>query len=58
MLRAELEDYRPEPAVQEERERWRQRFLERLFYLYREELDDRLGSESDASYAQFLKEIS
>ncbi len=58
MLREELEHYRPDAEVQQEREAWRQRFLGRLFYLYREELDDRLGQESDAQYQQFLKDIS
>jgi hypothetical protein len=43
---------------QAEREAWRQKLLERMFYLYREELDDRLGGESDAQYAGFLREIS
>ncbi len=36
------------------REAWRQKFLERLFHLYREEVDDRLSQDNDASYAAFL----
>lgn len=58
MLREELEKFRPDPAVQAAREEWRQQFLKRMFYLYREEVDDRLGRENDAQYRQFLDEIA
>ncbi len=58
MLREELARFAPDEAALAEREAWRQRLLERLFYLYREELDDRLGGESEAQYAAFLREIS
>jgi hypothetical protein len=58
MLREELARYRPDEPAQAEREAWRQRFLGRLFYLYREELDDRLGQEDEAQYHRFLKDIS
>jgi hypothetical protein len=58
MLRDELAGYAPDEAAQADREAWRQKLLERMFYLYREELDDRLGGESDAQYAGFLREIS
>jgi hypothetical protein len=58
MLRAELEAFRPDAAAQAEREGWRQGFLERLFYLYREEIDDRLSREDEQQYGEFLKEIS
>lgn len=57
MLREELANYRPDDAVQSDREAWRQRFLGRLFYLYREELDDRLEGEDDTQYQAFLDEI-
>jgi hypothetical protein len=58
MLREELAQHRPDAAAQQEREAWRQRFLERLFYLYREDLDDRLGQENEAQYQRFLKDVS
>ena len=58
LLRDELLRYRPDQATQADREAWRQRFLERMFYLYREDLDDRMTQENDAQYAAFLKEIS
>lgn len=58
MLREELENFAPDPETAAEREAWRQKFLERLFYLYREEVDDRVNQDNDASYAAFLKEIS
>jgi hypothetical protein len=58
MLREELARYRPGADAQAEREAWRQRFLARLFYLYREDLDDRLGQENEAQYQGFLKDIS
>lgn len=58
LLREELERFTPDAAAEAERERWRQKFLERIFYLYREELDDRLGEENDAQYGKFLDEIS
>jgi hypothetical protein len=58
MLRDELERFRPDADAQAEREQWRQQFLQRLFYVYREELDDRLQRENDAQYAAFLKDIS
>lgn len=58
MLREELEQFRPDADAQGEREGWRQQFLQRLFYVYREELDDRLARENDAQYGEFLKEIS
>ena len=57
-LREELAQYRPDAAAQAEREAWRQRFLARLFYLYREDLDDRMGQENEAQYQDFLKDIS
>jgi hypothetical protein len=57
VLRDELLRFRPDAAAQAEREGWRQQFLDRLFYLYREELDDRLGRENDTQYARFLDEI-
>jgi hypothetical protein len=57
-MREELARYRPDEAAQAEREAWRQRFLGRLFYLYREDLDDRLGQENEAQYQRFLKDIS
>lgn len=58
MLRDELAGYVPDEAAQAEREAWRQRLLARMFYLYREELDDRLGGESESQYSAFLREIS
>jgi hypothetical protein len=58
MLREELAKYAPDATAQAEREQWRQRFLARLFYLYREDLDDRLGHENEAQYQAFLKDIS
>ncbi len=58
MLREELQRYRPSDDALGEREAWRQAFLGRLFYLYREDVDDRLGKQDDAAYAAFLKEIS
>jgi hypothetical protein len=58
MLSAELEKYQPDAQAQAAREAWRQAFLNRLFYLYREEIDDRLTQENDAQYSAFLKEIS
>jgi hypothetical protein len=58
MLREELAAHAPDGAAQAEREAWRQRFLDRLFYLYREELDDRVQRENDAQYEAFLREIS
>jgi hypothetical protein len=58
MLREELARYAPDPAAQADREAWRQRLLDRMFYLYREELDDRMGGESETQYAAFLREIS
>jgi hypothetical protein len=58
MLQTELENYTPDAEAAGAREAWRQKFLERLFYLYREDVDDRLNQDNDASYAAFLKEIS
>jgi hypothetical protein len=58
VLREELERYAPDAAAEGERERWRQKFLDRIFYLYREELDDRLSREDEAAYGRFLDEIS
>lgn len=58
ILREELEAFTPDQAIESEREIWRQKFLDRLFYLYREELDDRMGRENDRQYQQFLDEIA
>lgn len=58
MLREELQRFEPDAATEAERERWRQKFLDRIFYLYREELDDRLAHEDEAQYGKFLDEIS
>lgn len=58
LLREELERHVPDAATELEREHWRQKFLDRLFYLYREELDDRLAREDEAQYNRFLDEIS
>jgi hypothetical protein len=58
MLQTELENYTADAEAAGAREAWRQKFLERLFYLYREDVDDRLNQDNDASYAAFLKEIS
>jgi hypothetical protein len=58
MLREELQGFVPDAATEAERERWRQKFLDRIFYLYREELDDRLTHEDEAQYGKFLDEIS
>jgi hypothetical protein len=58
LLEQELQQFEPNAADAAAREAWRQKFLERLFYLYREEVDDRLSNDSDASYSAFLKEIS
>ena len=57
MLRDELIAFRPDASVEAEREAWRQKFLDRIFYLYREELDDRLGRESAQQYQDFLDDI-
>lgn len=58
MLREELERFEPNEAAQIEREAWRQKFLDRIFYLYREELDDRLARENDSQYQRFLDDIA
>ena len=58
MLREELESFAPDAAAEGERERWRQKFLDRIFYLYREELDDRLSREDEQQYGKFLDEIA
>jgi hypothetical protein len=58
MLREELAQFRPDAAAQAEREGWRQDFLARLFYLYREDIDDRVGQENEQQYGEFLREIS
>jgi hypothetical protein len=58
MLAEELARFAPDESVQAAREAWRQRFLERLFYLYREELDDRLAGEDERQYARFLAEVA
>lgn len=58
LLREELEEFKPDDATESEREIWRQKFLDRLFYLYREELDDRLNRENDRQYQAFLDEIA
>ena len=58
MLREEFESFAPDAAAEGERERWRQKFLDRIFYLYREELDDRLAREDEQQYGQFLDEIA
>jgi len=58
ILREELEGHVADAATESEREVWRQKFLDRLFYLYREELDDRMARENEAQYRAFLDEIS
>jgi hypothetical protein len=58
VLSEELDGFEPDAEAAGAREAWRQKFLERLFYLYREEVDDRLSQDNDASYNAFLKEIS
>lgn len=58
LLRDELARYVPDESAQAEREAWRQRLLARMFYLYREELDDRVGGETEEQYTEFLREIS
>jgi len=58
MLREELESFLPDAVAEGERERWRQKFLDRIFYLYREELDDRLSREDEQQYGKFLDEIA
>lgn len=58
MLREELARYQPDEQARQEREAWRQRFPGRLFHLYREHLDDRLGQEDEAQHQRFLKDIS
>ncbi|MFZ9708324.1 MAG: hypothetical protein ACO3CV_01655 [Steroidobacteraceae bacterium] len=56
--REELEQFHPDTDTEIEREAWRQKFLDRLFYLYREEVDDRVGRENDGQYQQFLDDIA
>lgn len=58
MLREELANHTLDAEAQAEREAWRQRFLDRMFYLYREELDDRMAGENEGQYREFLREIS
>ncbi|MCS6946838.1 MAG: hypothetical protein NZM12_04415 [Steroidobacteraceae bacterium] len=58
MLSEELARFEPDAATQLERERWRQAFLSRIFYLFREAVDDRTSGENDAQYRAFLEEIS
>lgn len=58
VLRDELENHVPDAAAESEREVWRQKFLDRLFYLYREELDDRLSRENEAQYRAFLDDVA
>ncbi len=58
ILRADLEGHVANAATESERELWRQKFLDRLFYLYREELDDRTARENEAQYRAFLDEIA
>ena len=57
VLADDMQGFEPDETVQAEREAWRQKFLARIFYLYREELDDRLGHENDEQYRQFLKDV-
>lgn len=58
MLAEELQHFQTDAEAAAEREAWRQKFLARLFYLYREEVDDRISQDNDASYSAFLREIS
>jgi len=58
ILREDLERHIADAATESERELWRQKFLDRLFYLYREELDDRMARENEAQYRAFLDEIA
>jgi hypothetical protein len=58
ILREDLERHVADAATESERELWRQKFLDRLFYLYREELDDRMARENEAQYRAFLDEIA
>ena len=58
ILREDLERHVADAATESERELWRQKFLDRLFYLYREELDDRMARENEAQCRAFLDEIA
>lgn len=58
VLQEELENFSPDETTEAQREAWRQQFLGRLFYLHREELDDRLQGDDDTQYQAFLNEIA
>jgi hypothetical protein len=50
MLAREIEAYEPDPARAEERERRRQEFVDRVFYIFQEEAEDLARGDTAASY--------
>lgn len=55
VLKDEIERYEPDPARAEERERWRQEFLDRVLYIFHEEAEDLARGDTAETYEAAVK---
>ena len=51
-LEEELERFEPDPERAEERERMRQEFLDRIFYIFQEEAEDAERGDTEEAYEE------
>ena len=54
-LEEELENFEPDPARAEERERMRQEFLDRIFYIFQEEAEDTDRGDTEEAYEEAIE---
>ena len=55
ILANEIESYEPDPARAEARERLRQEFLDRVFYIFQEEVEDVARGDTPEAYENAVK---
>ena len=58
LLAEEIEAYEPDPARAEARERTRQEFLDRIFYIFQEEVEDVMRGDTPDAYEAAVKTSS
>lgn len=54
---AQIEAYRPDDAVRQQRSEWREDYLARILRVVREELESEKAGESHQSYQQVVTEL-
>ena len=55
---ADIEDFAPDPSRDEKREQMRQDFLDRIFYLLREEVEDTARGDTREAYERIVRDAA